>query len=126
MSRRRESDQLGINYSTAQNRLRKQILFKYVKLAGDNICYVCNKEITNIDELSLEHKIPWLDDENAEKLFWDENNISFSHLKCNTGRARRVVGIKHPSVESYKRGCRCDECKEIQKLRMRSYRSKKK
>lgn len=124
MSKRRENDQLGMNYSTAQNRLRKQILFKYIKLLNHDICFVCNQQIETIEELSIEHKIPWLDNENAKELFWDEDNITFSHLKCNTGRARKTILEKHPSVSAYRKGCRCLDCKEIQRLRIQKYRSK--
>lgn len=40
----------------------------------------------------------------------------------------RLVGIKstkHPSVSAYKKGCRCTECKEIEKLRRRNQRSRR-
>lgn len=113
---------LGIDPGTVQNKLRKQLLFKYVKLANDNICFQCNKEIETIEELSIEHKIPWL--KNGKEYFWDLNNITFSHLRCNILAAERKRGITHPSQESYKQGCRCDKCIEIQKLRIREYRAK--
>lgn len=32
----------------------------------------------------------------------------------------------HPNISSYKLGCRCELCREIQKLRMRKYRKSKK
>jgi hypothetical protein len=33
---------------------------------------------------------------------------------------------KHPNMSSYRYGCRCDECKEIQRIREAKYRMKKK
>jgi hypothetical protein len=33
---------------------------------------------------------------------------------------------KHPSISAYRKGCRCDECKEIQRLRVKAYRDQKK
>lgn len=73
--------QLGMPQGTAANKLRKRILFSYVVRCGDNFCYKCGVEIETVDELSIEHKEPW---ENRDaSLFWDLNNIAFSHLKCN-------------------------------------------
>lgn len=73
--------QLGMPFGTASNNLRKQILFKYVQKVGDNFCYVCNEEIMAVDDLSIEHKERWLN-VNPD-LFWDLDNIAFSHLHCN-------------------------------------------
>lgn len=77
---------LGMNFSTASNRLKKQLLFKYVILAGDNICFACKEPIEDVRELSVEHKEPW----NARDAikFWDLNNIAFSHIKCNWRRVK--------------------------------------
>lgn len=72
---------LGENISTAQHRLRKQLLFHYVSKAGDAICFKCGTLIENVDDLSIEHKLPWL--HNSPELFWDLDNIAFSHLTCN-------------------------------------------
>lgn len=119
----KKNKQLGINFSTAQNRLKKIILFKYIKLANENICSICNLPIEDENDLTIEHNIPWIDSEEPKKLFWDLDNISFAHSKCNSSIARRKTSLKHPSISSYKKGCRCDECKEIQKIRMRKYRS---
>lgn len=116
---------LEMNYGTATHQLKKLILFDLLKQTNKNICFQCNKEIENINDLSIEHKKPWLNSETPKELFWDLNNIGFSHLKCNILAAIKIKGLKHPSIESYKRGCRCVECKEIQKVRMRNYRDKK-
>jgi hypothetical protein len=48
----------------------------------ENICFKCAKEIVTVDELSIEHKEPW--EGRSAELFWDLNNIAFSHLRCNT------------------------------------------
>src|SRR5215216_5406657 len=76
-----KAEKLGIPYGTAMNRLRKQLMFKYVKLAGDDICYACGERIETVDDLSVEHKEPWVNYE-VER-FWDLDNIAFSHLRCN-------------------------------------------
>jgi hypothetical protein len=79
--------QLGMNPSTASGRLVKDILFSLVCETGKNICFHCGKEMFR-DSFSIEHKIPWLDSENALELFFDLKNISFSHLSCNIENRR--------------------------------------
>lgn len=76
-------------YGTACSRLRKSILFSILKEYGKNICFQCGKPIETENELSIEHKVPWLDSKNPKELFFDLNNIAFSHLSCNISAARR-------------------------------------
>lgn len=74
-----------------------------------NFCHQCGLKIENVDELSVEHKTPWLDSEDPVKNFFDLDNIAFSHLSCNSAAARRKPA-QHPSRTAYKNGCRCTEC----------------
>ena len=135
----RKDNQLGISHGTAANKLRKMLLFKYVTLCGDNKCFRCGKVIDDIDNFSIEHKKPWLDSDNPTKLFFDLDNIAFSHVKCNIPRSGkrglrlRKVGIagtswccgcktfKHTS-EFHKNKCRWDGfstyCKDCRKDRI--------
>lgn len=123
MSKKKKTEQLGMNPSTAQNRLKKDILFSLIKKLDLHLCYQCKKKINSVEELSIEHKVPWLDSDNPKELFFDLDNIAFSHLKCNISAARKATHA-HPSRKAYEvHGCRCDECKEIQKLRRRKQRS---
>ena len=71
----KRTEQLGMNPSTAYGRLRKELLYLYVKKAGDHYCYRCNEEIKTIDEFSVEHKDAWLDSENPVELFFSIENI---------------------------------------------------
>lgn len=72
---------LGIPYGTAAGRLRKNILFSLVVRLGEDVCFKCSERILSVEELSIEHKEPW---QNVKKeMFWDLNNIAFSHLRCN-------------------------------------------
>lgn len=84
---KRKADALGISYGAASNRLRKMILFSLVCRLRLNTCYQCGKEIISIDDLSVEHKEPWLQADNPVKSFFDLNNIAFSHLGCNCAAA---------------------------------------
>lgn len=84
----KKSQQLGMNYSTASGRLVKDILFSLVVQTGKNTCHQCLGEMSR-ENFSIEHKTPWLDSEDPLKLFFDLDNISFSHLKCNFAAARK-------------------------------------
>lgn len=68
-------------FGTANNKLRKNILFYLLVKYNENICFQCGELIDSVDQLSIEHKISWLDKD--VRLFWDLDNIAFSHLSCN-------------------------------------------
>lgn len=88
-SNKKKDEQLGMNAGTAYHRLRKSLLFSLVKECGRDWCYQCGERIENEKDLSVEHMVPWLDSEDPVKLFFDLDNISFSHLKCNISNARK-------------------------------------
>ena len=120
----KKEKQIGMPIGTATNRLRKSILFDLLRQTGKNKCFQCNQSIEDEKSLSIEHKIPYLDSENPVELFFDLKNIAFSHLKCNIGAARKTQISTHPSHSAYKQGCRCKECKDIEKLRRREQRQR--
>lgn len=117
---------LGMSQGTARHRLVKQLLFKYITLASDNFCYVCGEEITNISELSIEHKLPW---ENVSAdLFWDLDNIAFSHLTCNQPHNRsgpKWDTIPHPNKKmcptNFSWCSHCQRCLEITAFSLDKY-----
>ena len=111
-SNKKKSQQLGMPHGTASNRLRKRILFHLIQQLGQDVCFQCGEKIDNVDHLSIEHKIPWLDNDLA--LFWDLENIAFSHLSCNCGAGRRHK--IHPSLSAYHRGCRCQDCRALKRI----------
>ena len=91
-SNKRKTDFLGMPHGTAASRLRKLILFSILKKHGENLCYRCNKEIKTADDLTIDHKQPW---EGIKiDLFWDLENISFSHRQCNRPHRTRGGGSK--------------------------------
>ena len=81
---------LGMPHGTATHRLRKNILFHLLVKLKENICFKCSEVIDNADDLSVEHKKPW--EGISADLFWDIENIAFSHLYCN--RPHRNPGPK--------------------------------
>ena len=109
-SNQKKAEQLGMPIGTASNRLRKSIIFNLLKEAGKNFCHQCGGEIESVEELSIEHKTPWLDSENPVELFFDLDNIAFSHLSCNSGAARQTKEKNCGTCAGYQRGCRCDAC----------------
>lgn len=83
----RKSEQLGMNVSTASGRLVKDLLFKLICDSGINKCFHCGKEMLR-ENFSIEHKTPWMNSENPVGLFFDLDNVAFSHLSCNVKAAR--------------------------------------
>ena len=80
-------EQLGMNISTAQHRLRTDILFDFVTHYV-KCCYRCGGELKR-DDFSIEHIEPWLHSEDPVGIFFDLDNITFSHLSCNYSNARQ-------------------------------------
>jgi hypothetical protein len=74
-----------MNFSTAQQKLWKLVLFNLVKKAEVNVCIHCGKLIETVRELSIAHRQKWFD-VNPD-LFWDLDNIGFAHLHCNISDA---------------------------------------
>lgn len=126
-SNRKKNEQLGMSYGSACHRLRKSVLFVLLQRAGMDYCHRCGNVIESVRDLSLEHIEPWLDSDNPSEMFFDLDNIAFSHLRCNCQAAKNPIkgDLKHPSISAYRKGCRCDECKELTRLRMQDYRKRK-
>ncbi|AEW47722.1 hypothetical protein BCU4_0216 [Bacillus phage BCU4] len=95
----KKSEQLGMSFSTAQNRLRKQLMFSLVQETGRDKCFQCGKVIEDADNLSIEHKEPWLDSKDPIGNFYALDNIAFSHTSCNYAAARKAP-IKRRSEEA--------------------------
>lgn len=74
---------LGEPHGTAANRLRKMLLFKYVVLAGHGNCHRCGRPIESVEKLSVEHKTAWQSAPDPRSVFFDIDDIAFSHLTCN-------------------------------------------
>ena len=74
---------LGMPHNKARHQLMKAILFHLIQKLGLDICYRCNKKIETIKDLSVDHKKAWLNSSNARELYFDLDNVGFSHLTCN-------------------------------------------
>lgn len=74
-----------MSFTNARNRLAKSILFDLLVRFKLNFCYRCTKVISAISDLTIEHKESWYLSDRPKELFFDLDNIAFSHLKCNCG-----------------------------------------
>lgn len=104
-------NQLGMNPSTANGRLLKDLLFNFV-IRENHVCYRCDGQLKR-ENFSIEHKIPWLDSEDPITLYFSLDNIAYSHLLCNIGARRttqRPRAYTH-GTSGYRVGCRCDICR---------------
>jgi hypothetical protein len=86
-----KSEQLGMSHSTAAHQLRKLLMFQLVQQSGRDLCFQCGEKIESAENMSIEHKKPWLHSEDPKAMFFDLDNIAFSHTKCNYGSARKVI-----------------------------------
>lgn len=88
---------LGMSQGKASHKLKKKIMFHFVQMANKDICYRCNGKIEHVDELSVEHKIPWKKADNPIEAFWSMDNIAFSHMICNTsyGNGEKKLSEEH-------------------------------
>jgi len=94
-SNSKKREQLGMSYGTASGRLRKLVLFDLLVRYGEAVCFQCGEQIKSAEELSIEHKEPWLDTDDPVANFFSLDNIAFSHLSCNSRAARRPSA--HPN-----------------------------
>lgn len=72
---------LGMSRGTANHRLLKQIVLKMLQGLNQHWCFQCGGEIKSVSEMSVEHKVPW---DGKPDLFWDLDNVAFSHRDCNS------------------------------------------
>ena len=121
-SNEKKSRQLGEPYGTACNKMKKQLMFRLMQKCGMDICHQCGEKIEDVNKMSIEHKEPWLDSDDPVSLFYDPDNICFSHMFCNMSAARKDK--KHPSIGAYRRGCRCKECVDLCRTYQREYKRK--
>lgn len=106
---KKKNEKLGMNASTASNRLVKDLLFNFIISSGHK-CFWCGEELTR-ETFSIEHKIPWLNSEDPKSLFFDIDNISYSHFLCNVKAAKRGIGPCEDYVYP-KKGCKCEICRQ--------------
>lgn len=113
----KKKQQLGMNPSTASYRLVKDILWNFIATTDSNICYHCSEPMDR-ETFSIEHIEPWLDSEDPVGLYFNLDNISFSHNSCNIRAARRGKGF---TPEQAKESARASRRKSWTKEKRREY-----
>ena len=94
---KKKSTQLGMAISTARSQLLGKLLFRELTATSDCKCYRCGKNIETAEELSIDHKQPWLNQNNSVELFFDLDNVAYSHRKCNSGARRCAMNVRADS-----------------------------
>lgn len=107
----KKKQQLGMNPSTASGRLVKDLLWNFVKTTGQDACCKCGEPMSR-ETFSIEHVTPWLDSDDPVGLYFDIENIGYSHLKCNVeDRRNGQLPSEHGTINKWNSGCRCEICK---------------
>jgi hypothetical protein len=77
--------------------LAQDLLFDFVIKAGHK-CFRCGEELRRKD-FTIEHKTPWLGSEDPLGLYFDLENIAYSHAACNYRAGRRPNKLNRTSDE---------------------------
>jgi len=126
---------LEITFGKANNILRRSLLFSFIVKLGINKCYRCNLPMT-LDNYSIEHIESWEYSDTPKELFFDLDNISFSHKFCNNSAGGHVgyskknscrYGHKWTEENTYwrtrnngKKQRQCRECNRLKAQRLRN------
>lgn len=78
----RRQNFLGMPINTARLKLNRILLFEFVKRLELDDCFRCQTKIALLEDFTIDHKNAWENVDNT--LYWDINNIAFSHHKCNS------------------------------------------
>ena len=74
---------LGQSTGGASYTLYRKLLFKMVQELGRDHCYRCDKIIEDYESFSIDHIDSWWGSGDPQAVFFDLDNIAFSHRKCN-------------------------------------------
>ncbi len=132
--RDKKAAQLGMKHVTADWRLKKALLYHLACKLNMHLCYRCGESIDSSDDFTVDHKKNWLNVDPA--LFWDMDNIAFSHKRCNVKgeEAERVVlkgacsqcGRGVPEIQMKPGKRRCKECfKKYHAAYMKQYHKRR-
>ena|SRR5579872_4883064 len=109
-TRIKEEKCLGMSAGKAAHILKKSLFLKLLQQTNNDICFRCKTKIQTAAELSIDHKIDWRYDK--VDLYWNLDNIAYSHRKCNKPSRFKAPSGKRGIVTTYQFGCRCRLCKD--------------
>ena len=90
---------LGMHVSVANRRLQKDLLYKFVTLSGHNQCFRCGNPMSR-DDFTMDHKKDWLNSGTPQQLYFDVENVAFSHHSCNSGAQIRSTFSDEQRLEA--------------------------
>ena len=127
MSNASKTKLLSMPFGTAQGKLRKALLFKFVQRAGEANCYRCGDWIFDIDVFTVEHKKPWGSAKNPVEAFFDLDNVAFSHMKCNYGVKREDThcsqGHEYTEGNTYRCSNGWRQCRQCHREKQSRFRA---
>lgn len=82
-----KSKKLGMNHSTANGRLVKDLLFDAIK---DTPCARCGGPLER-ENFSIDHLVPWRTAADPIATYFDLTNISYSHHSCNSSATTKKI-----------------------------------
>ena len=80
---------LKMNWSTARNRLTRDLLYTFIK---DTPCHLCGGEMSR-DNFTIDHVTPWRRAEDPIATFFDVENCKYAHLSCNSREGGKIGGV---------------------------------
>ena len=92
--------QLGMEMKSASTKLMRDLLWQYIENSGETLCHACGEPLCR-ETFTVEHIEKWLDSEDPAGLYFDLNNISFSHQRCNTPRIRPQHRDVNPATKIF-------------------------
>lgn len=85
---KKDYDILGSHLPSVTHKLKRQMILLMAQICGYDTCHKCKRKITTIKEMSIEHRVPWTNQEE----FLDIENLALSHLGCNSSTANAKKG----------------------------------
>ena len=103
---------LGMPHGTANNKLKKSIIFELATRLKMTACMRCGSTINSIDDMSIDHIHAWQSSPYPKVAFFDLTNIAFSHLSCNISAKTTPNKILPPKGKRW-----CGSCESFQDLK---------
>jgi hypothetical protein len=104
-------------FGTATHQLRKLIMFSLAQKCGMNVCYRCETKILAVKEMSIDHKVSWEKSDDPRRLFFEVENIAFSHLSCNVAAASKPFKRFSSNAEKDRANSRIQRTDPIKKAK---------
>ncbi|MBK3444127.1 hypothetical protein [Pseudomonas lactis] len=115
----KKQERLGMCVSTAKSRLAKDTLFRLLIESG-HACFRCGGALTR-ESFSIEHKESWVNSDNPVEKFFDQSNIAFSHISCNS-----AAGGASPRMDRLTPGVAASRIKESKRRHWTSAKRREK